>query len=292
MILGIKPTVDYAFKFLVGRESTKPILIHATDAVLQPAPGHHIQHLDLLNPFNPKERADDKLSILDIKARDQSGRQFNLEMQMVALHHYSKRVLYYGCRLHQQQLREGQDYLDLKPTISITFLDDLLFPDVKNYHHCFRLLEKEHHFALTTDLEFHILELPKFTKTAEELANDLDIWLYFLRHAETMDTEALPPAIGGQPILLQAVKELQMLAQTAEEREGYEARRKAQMDHSFGLRSARLEGEARGENIGIIHLCERLLHRPETPAQDLAAMSLDNLTRLAEELQAQVVQQP
>ncbi len=66
--------------------------------------GHAIADLELLNPFNPKETLDDKLSILDVKARDQSGRQFNLEMQMLAYRYYDKRILYYWARLHPQQL--------------------------------------------------------------------------------------------------------------------------------------------------------------------------------------------
>jgi hypothetical protein len=32
--------------------------------------------------------------------------------------------------LYQQQLHEGEDYLILKPTISISFLNHVLFPDV------------------------------------------------------------------------------------------------------------------------------------------------------------------
>ena len=69
MILGIDPKVDYAFKHLFGRDATRPILIDVIDKVLDPPPGHHIQDIALLNPFNPKETDDDKLSILDIKAR-------------------------------------------------------------------------------------------------------------------------------------------------------------------------------------------------------------------------------
>jgi len=80
MILGIDPKVDYAFKHLFGREATRPILIDLLDNLLDPAPGHEIRDIELLNPFNPKEALDDKLSILDIKARDQAGRQFNVEM--------------------------------------------------------------------------------------------------------------------------------------------------------------------------------------------------------------------
>ena len=38
MILGIDPTVDYAFKHLLGREFTRPILISVVDSVLNPAP--------------------------------------------------------------------------------------------------------------------------------------------------------------------------------------------------------------------------------------------------------------
>jgi predicted transposase/invertase (TIGR01784 family) len=179
MILGVTPTVDYAFKHVFGRDSTRPILINLADSVLAPAPAHRIQNLELLNPFNPKEALDDKLSILDIKARDQSGRQFNIEMQMLAYRYYEKRILYYATRLHQAQLHEGEDYLHLQPTISISFLDHVLFAHVPNYHLRFLLLEERQHFPFTGDLELHILELPKFTKSATELVTDLDIWLYF-----------------------------------------------------------------------------------------------------------------
>src|SRR6266481_5834947 len=146
MILGIDPKVDYAFKHLFGRETSRPILIDVLDSVLQPPAGRHIQELELLNPFNPKEALDDKLSILDIKARDQSGRQFNIEMQLLAYRYYEKRILYYASKLHQQQMHEGQDYLTLQPTLSISFLNHVHFPQVGDYHLHFRLLEDRHHF--------------------------------------------------------------------------------------------------------------------------------------------------
>jgi predicted transposase/invertase (TIGR01784 family) len=307
MILGIDPKVDYAFKHVFGREGTRPILIHALDSVLSPAPSHEIEDVELLNPFNPKEALDDKLSILDIKARDQAGRQFNLEMQMLAFRYYEKRILYYWAKLHQPQLHEGQDYLQLKPTISISFLDHVLFPDVPGYHLRFRLLEKSQHFPFTEDLEFHLLELPKFTKSAEELSSDLDRWLYFLRHAEKIDTAAVPAALQQEPLVLRALEELQMLAQTDLERERYEARRKALLDYNTAVKVARMEGREEGREegrvkgreeglmegraegeIGRIHLCERLLNRPLTPTEQLVSRSLEDMIQLAEELQAQL----
>ena len=311
MILGVDVKVDYAFKHLFGREATRPILIDVIDSVLNPPPGHRIRDIELLNPFNAKEALDDKLSILDIKARDQAGRQFNVEMQILAFRYYEKRILYYCAKLHQLQLHEGQDYLELKPTISISFLDHVLFPQAPDYHLRFRLLEASHHFAFTEDMEFHILELPKFTKAAAELESGLDIWLYFLRHAEKMDTEALPSTLKRRPLLLRAVEELKMLTQTDLERERYEARRKAQLDDNTGLKVARMEGQEQGleqglkqgreegreqgriqgEKIGIIHAFERLLNRPQTPADQLTRLALEDLSRLADELQAELMKQ-
>jgi predicted transposase/invertase (TIGR01784 family) len=286
MILGVDPKVDYAFKHMLGRDSTRPILIDVIDKVLNPPPGHHIQHIDLLNPFNAKEALDDKLSILDIKARDQAGRQFNVEMQMLAFRYYERRILYYWSKLHQQQMHGGQDYLELRPTISISFLDHVLFPQSPHYHLQFRLLEETHHFPFSADIEFHILELPKFKKSAAELESGLDNWLYFLRHAEKMDTEAMPAALR-QPLVFRALEELKMLTQTEQERERYEARRKAQLDYNTGLKVARMEGEI----IGKIHLCEQLLNRPETPTEQLAALPMEDLTRLANDLHEQLQKQ-
>jgi hypothetical protein len=44
--------------------------------------------------------------------------------------------------------------------------------------------------------------------------------------------------------------------------------------------------------VGTIHLCERLLHRPETPADQLMALSLEDLTHLADALQQQLPTNP
>ena len=285
MILGIDPKVDYAFKYVFGRESTRPILIDVLNKVLEPPAGHEITDVELLNPFNLQESVDDKLSILDIKARDQSGRQINVEMQMLGHADYEKRVVYYGSKFHQQQLHEGDDYGVLRPTISISFLNHMLFPQVPDHHLRFLLLEHRHHFAMSEDIEFHILELPKFTKTLGELESGLDIWLYFLRFAEKIDTGALPAALQ-QPSILRAVEELKMLTQTDVERERYEARRKAQLDYNSGMNFARTQGEM----IGAIHAYERMLRQPVTPKDQLLTLRLGDLTRLAEDLEKQALQ--
>jgi hypothetical protein len=75
MIIGIDPKVDYAFKHLFGRDATRPILIDLVNNILNLAPAQRIRDIELLNPFNPKEALDDKLSILDITRPDRPAIQ-------------------------------------------------------------------------------------------------------------------------------------------------------------------------------------------------------------------------
>ena len=288
MILGIDPKVDFAFKYLLGRDRSIPILIQVLNSILQLPPGSEIVEITLLNPYNLQETANDKLSILDIKAKDQTGRHFNVEMQMLAHSALLKRILYYWSNLHPEQLGKGDDYELIRPTISICFVNDVIFPNVLDHHLCFRLLEQQHHFAMTDDIEFHIFELPKFTKSLNELVTGLDKWLYFLRHGETIDSKAVPPELQ-QPAILRAVEELAMLTDSEVERQLYEFRLKAQMDHTSWLNSARREGERRGEQIGTIHLCEKVLQRPQTPKEQLLALPLADLTRIAAELEQELL---
>ena len=274
-----------------GWESMCRILIHLVDSVLKPPPEHRLSFVELLNPFNPKEAFDDKLSILDIKVRDESGRQFNVEMQMLLNSYFPSRIVYYLAKFHQQQLHQGEDYSVLKPTIAIIFTNEILFPQVPDYHLKFRLLEEQHRFPFAIDLEIHTLELPKFKKRVAELADDLDKWLYFLTNAEKIDLEALPENLN-HPLIRQALEELRMLMQSDIERERYEARRKAQLDFNSGMKAAHLKGLAEGEKavtIRSIHFCEKLLLRSETPLEQLQQMSSEELTRLAEDLQTKVL---
>jgi predicted transposase/invertase (TIGR01784 family) len=295
MVPGIDPKVDYAFKRLFGREPNQALSIHLLNAVLAPPPDQRVVDLELLNPFNDKDRLDDKLSILDVKARDQSGRQFNVEMQLLASRYFRQRVPYYWARLHQSQLQEGQDYRVLRPTLSICFVNTPLFPEVPAYHLVFELREREHQLLFTDDLAVHILELPKFTKSAAELATPLDVWLYFLRHGDRLDTEALPAALAEVAEVRLAMGELQMIAQSDLERERYEARLKLQRDISTALAEARDEGLEQGRKEGQveqIHFCEGLLRRAPTPAAQLLALPLAELERLAQQLKAELTRSP
>lgn len=282
----IDPKVDYAFKHVFGREESQPALISLLDAIFAPAAGGNIASLELLNPFNDKEALDDKSSILDIKARDQSGRQFNVEMQLLAYGAFRQRALYYWARLHQGQLKKGKDFRLLRPTIAVCFVDTPLFPELDDYHLTFELREQRHHTAFTDQMAVHILELTKFRKTVEELTTPLDRWLYFLRHAEELDVDVLPRALDV-PELRWALGDLMMISHSKLDRERYESRLKMQRDVYTALAEKLDEGRAEGRAEHIQFL-QKTLRQNVIPLEQLRSLSAADLQDLAAQLERQL----
>ena len=184
MQLGIDPKNDYAFKCVFGDEHHTRVLIHVLNAVLRPPTECRVASVEILNPFSDRDVLDEKLSILDIKARDQSGRYFNVEMQMVPHPSDRRRFLYYWAKIYGSQLLSGDDYKLLEPAISICFVDGLLFPETEECHLHFRLWDPQVELALNDHLAIHAFQLPKFTKSGQDLTDPLDLWLYFLNNAK------------------------------------------------------------------------------------------------------------
>lgn len=127
MPLGIKPTVDFAFKKIFGSPENVQALIGLLNAILElPDP---IRHVTILNPFSYQEFTEDKLIVLDIRARDSAGRWLNIEMQVSIVSGLTERLVYYACSLYVDQLEAGQSYTILKPAISICLLNRELYRD-------------------------------------------------------------------------------------------------------------------------------------------------------------------
>ncbi len=294
MIIGIDPKVDYAFKRIFGRDNplNHRLLISLLEAVLRLSPAERIIEVQLLNPFHEREVLDDRLAIVDVKVRDQRGRQFTVEMQML-LHPFLPECLtYYWAKLYPQPLTTGKDYNALRPTFVICFLNDVLWPAYPEQHHWrFQLRdERSPAVVLTAHQEIHVLELPKFRRNVEELAEPLDQWLFFLQNAEQIDSEHVPARLELAEVR-DALEELKMLSQDQLERERYEARLRVQRDESIRAKAAQLyeeagfqKGMAEGQTLGQQRLlAERIqgiqaeLKQPVSATEALQGLSLDQL---------------
>ena len=69
-----------------------------------------ITDVTIENPYNLQDFESDKLSILDIKAMDQSGAIYDIEMQLTVFTGLVQRIVFYGCELYAGQLKAGEDY--------------------------------------------------------------------------------------------------------------------------------------------------------------------------------------
>ena len=285
MKLEIDPTVDIAFKKVFGTEEQTLVLMDLLNAVIQPA--REVTGLALIQPQSEKDTPLDKQAIADVLARDQGNRQFHVEMQWLVPWFFAKRVLFYWSKFHPQQLREGENYQTLRPTISICFVNQTVFPDVPDHHLVFHLREAKHGVVWTDDLEIHLIELPKFTKTAEQLSSALDRWCYFLRHGAGLDLDCLPPSLD-HPMIRRAMEVLTVFTQDERERAAYEQRVKFQRDQSSLLQEA-TEAMGRGELIGEIRAYQAVLKQPRTPDTKLQAMSMEDLTALLAQMRPQLL---
>lgn len=242
---GIDPKVDYAFKRVFGSPENNRVLKHLLNAILSGS-WPTIESVEVLNPFSLKNAENARLVILDIKAIDERGAEYLIEMQMSLQGPLAERLVYYAAKSFSQQLAQGDDYTELRPVIVICFLNDVLFPLTDDYHGCYELREATSHALFSRHWQIHLVELPKFHRLVEQIEGDIERWTYFLQHGEELEAADLPPTLSI-PEIAQAAGTLTMISQTENERELYEARLKFQRDESARLKHARSEGLAEGE---------------------------------------------
>ncbi|MEZ6111308.1 MAG: Rpn family recombination-promoting nuclease/putative transposase [Pirellulaceae bacterium] len=304
MPLGIRPINDFAFKKTFGTPANKGVLVSLLNAILDL--NSPIADVTIENPFNLQDFADDKLSVLDVKAVDQSGAIYDVEIQLTVVPGLDRRIVFYGCELYAGQLQAGEDYSELKPVYSICIADGILWRDARQVHHAFRLTDRESGRTLPNTLEIHTLELGRYNRTESELASApmLDCWLYWLLHAheyEPAELLRLLPQVEFQ----QATRTLTEIAEKTEDKTMYDAREKARRDQQWALTGSYREGFAHGELAGetrgevrglaigeirLIHALQNLLLEALTAESELQSKSLSELQAITAELQERLRQ--
>ena len=287
----ISPRVDLAFKKIFGVEENKDLLISLINSIV--GAEDQVLEVTLLNPYNPKNFKTDKLSILDIKATNQDGKRFNIEIQISDEADYNKRALYYWAKIYTEQLKVAEDYSKLSKAIGIHILNFTSIPEVKKYHNVFHITEKETGLLYFKDLELHTIELKKFSDNSdEELAdivlkvkNALDMWLAFLTRNDLLIADNLPKELND-PYLKKAINVLSVMNFTPEEREAYEDHLKWLRIEANTIRNYEQRGEIRGKAEGRvernIEIAKKMLSKNHSISDisDLTGLSPEEISKL------------
>ena len=181
----LDPRNDLVFKRIFGEHPH--ILLSFLNALLPLEPDEMIVSLEYLPAEQVPQLPLLKNTIVDVRCRDQRGRQFIVEMQMVWTDAFMHRVLFNASKAYVRQLEKGEQYELLQPVIGLSLLDDVFDDESDEYYHHYRLVNVERPARVIEDLQLVFVELPKFN--AAKVPRDLRrMWLRFLR--ETGETKA------------------------------------------------------------------------------------------------------
>ncbi len=216
----IDPKIDCVFKALLGAEANRRLLIHFLNAVLGAALPGPLRQVEILNPYNEREFLDDKLSIVDVKARDDQGRLYQVEIQLLNHPNLPERIVYTWADLYSAQLSSGQDYAALRPTYAIWLLAEDLLRDDPAYAHVYRLRDESGRLLIDHG-GIWLLELNKFV--AERVETEQQRWLRFFQEGERLDETHLPDWMQTDE-MRQAMSTLKAFSEKERAYHAYQAR--------------------------------------------------------------------
>ncbi|MEM8503162.1 MAG: Rpn family recombination-promoting nuclease/putative transposase, partial [Cyanobacteria bacterium P01_D01_bin.1] len=156
----INPKTDFAFKKIFGSPQSKGILLSFLNALLYDG-SSTIKDLDIIDPYQAPRIEGMKDSFLDVKAQLVDGRAVIIEMQVLNVLGFKKRVLYNAAKAYSTQLKTGEGYDLLNPVIALTITDFDMFPHSEQVISRYQLKEKHKLTDYSDDIELVFAELPK-----------------------------------------------------------------------------------------------------------------------------------
>ncbi|MEG4803787.1 Rpn family recombination-promoting nuclease/putative transposase [Microcoleus sp. ARI1-B5] len=200
----INPKIDFAFKKIFGSSDNKDILMNFLNAILYEAQPV-IEDLEIIDspPGNKTFGVQD--THLDVKATINGGRIALIEIQLLNVPSFEKRVLYNAAKTYSLQLTGEERYERLKTVISLKIADFEMFENQPEFMTRFVFKEKEQQFdSPDTEIELVFVELPKFSKELAQLETTADQWIYFLQNTSTLET--VPETLSAVPEIHKALR--------------------------------------------------------------------------------------
>ncbi len=294
----INPKTDFAFKRIFGSEQNKDILISFLNAILYEG-NSTIQNLDILNPYQAPRIRGVKDTYLDVKAVLNNQQTVIIEMQVLNVEGFEKRILYNAAKAYSMQLEIGQEYTLLNPVIALTITDFEMFSHFEKGISRFILKEREFLVDYPLyDLELVFVELPKFVKEIEEVETLTEQWIYFLKSAAKV--KEVPEKIGRVTEIRKAFEVANIATLNREELEELEQREIYIMDQRNAIKKAARQALEQGLQQGLeqglqqgleqglqqksLEIAKRLLDiLDEAAISQITGLSLEDVQRLKDE---------
>ncbi|HRI72338.1 MAG TPA: Rpn family recombination-promoting nuclease/putative transposase, partial [Polyangium sp.] len=167
-----------------------------------------------------------KLSILDVRCQDRSGARFVVEMQLVHVPGFDKRVVYNASKAYADQLKAGEPYTKLEDVVAISICDFALWPDdeqIANGLPLVPMLSRWNMRERTSlnhgllQVQYAFLELPKVPQDKPNEAGAA-LWAWLFVHAPSLSE--IPKDLPGNGYG-EALRIANQMTFTKEELEAY-----------------------------------------------------------------------
>ena len=278
----INPKTDFGFKKIFASPQHKEVLISFLNAMLYNAEPT-IQDLEIIDPYAAPAITGLKDTYLDVKAKITGDKTVIIEMQVINVEAFTKRVIYNAAKTYATQLKPREGYSKLNPLIALTITDFVLFENTEKFLTHFVFKEVEENIEYYREIELFFLELPKFNKRLEEVEGLIQSWAYFIKNAP--DLEEIPEKFASVPEMQTAFNIANRSNLNLEELQALEKREMFFEDQRGSVIKSRREGRQEGRIEGQIELIMRQLVRRtgeipqeiKTRIQQLSPEQLDNL---------------
>ena len=168
----INPYTDFGFKKLFGTEMNKDLLISFLNALFN-GKKQEITDVQYLNAEHLGEGYGDRRAVFDVYCMTSDGSRFIVEMQKAEQEYFKDRSIYYSTFAIREQAVKGKQWnyhLDDVYTVGVL---NFVFPNGEypsdSFCHEIKLTDVEDNHVFYDKLTFLYLEMPKFTKTEDEL---------------------------------------------------------------------------------------------------------------------------
>ena len=254
-IIEVKKLNDYFIRYFFGFEGHEDLLLSFINAIMIDSNFATFVSVEIINPFNLSEKANNKESIVDLKAITEDGTIVIIEIQTYSTKNFFERTLYYWSKNYSSVLKKGDDYVELKPVISINLIDDILFDKTDNrMHTCYLLKEKNSNKILTDHIQLHYVEIPKFDENAD-IKKELKNWILFLKSNKEEDMSQL---LKEDTIFEKAMKKYNYFTDNKDLLNEYDKREAYLFYQASLMRGATKDGIEEGERNKAISIAKSM----------------------------------
>ena len=262
----LNPKADLTFKLIFGEHPD--LVMSLLNALLPLDADGQIESVEYLTPEMVPENPAKKNSIVDVRCKDQQGRQFIVEMQLYWSDSFRRRVILNAAKAVVREAERAKDYNLVQPVYSLNLVNEGLSlgdagPD--EFYHDYAIVNVEHSDRIIEGLRFVFVDLEKFKpKTIVEKKMAV-LWLRFLTEIDEK-TQEVPAELLENADTRKALEIVEKSAYTDSQLLAYDDFWMAVTDERVIAEDAKRKGYQEGREQGI----EQVARTMKSSGMDIA----------------------